>query len=212
MEKETKKCPYCGEEILAVAKKCKHCGEWLEPKEMKVCPVCGETMDATLKTCPHCNEPIHLDKPQHNPVDPLENEDKSNVADDGHSLYCKNCMKALSIEAESCPYCGDENPFYFKEIKKIKSRTIGGSFFVAAAFLYILIEFTGPIKGLSPWIGFIIAGIAIFTLSIIILTFVSPFVKQYFIEGYKDKIQNLYNENGYSEAIERWETKAEEIS
>lgn len=27
---ETKKCPYCGEEILAVARKCKHCGEWLD--------------------------------------------------------------------------------------------------------------------------------------------------------------------------------------
>lgn len=26
---EIKKCSYCGEEILAVAKKCKHCGEWL---------------------------------------------------------------------------------------------------------------------------------------------------------------------------------------
>ena len=25
----TKRCPYCGEEILAAAKKCKHCGEWL---------------------------------------------------------------------------------------------------------------------------------------------------------------------------------------
>jgi hypothetical protein len=25
---EIKKCPYCGEEILPVAKKCKHCGEW----------------------------------------------------------------------------------------------------------------------------------------------------------------------------------------
>lgn len=27
---QTKKCPYCGEEILAVANKCKHCGEWLD--------------------------------------------------------------------------------------------------------------------------------------------------------------------------------------
>lgn len=33
MEKATKKCPCCGEEILEVAKKCKHCGEWLEPHD-----------------------------------------------------------------------------------------------------------------------------------------------------------------------------------
>ena len=26
---QTKRCPYCGEKILATAKKCKHCGEWL---------------------------------------------------------------------------------------------------------------------------------------------------------------------------------------
>ena len=35
MEQETKKCPYCGEEILAVAKKCKHCGEWLDEVEVE---------------------------------------------------------------------------------------------------------------------------------------------------------------------------------
>lgn len=33
MEKETMKCPYCGEEILQTAKKCKHCGEWLNQEE-----------------------------------------------------------------------------------------------------------------------------------------------------------------------------------
>lgn len=32
-EPETKNCPYCGEEIMAVAKKCKHCGEWITPQE-----------------------------------------------------------------------------------------------------------------------------------------------------------------------------------
>ena len=32
-KRATKYCPYCGEEILAVAKKCKHCGEWLDEDE-----------------------------------------------------------------------------------------------------------------------------------------------------------------------------------
>lgn len=30
MMEETKKCPYCGKEIMATAKKCRFCGEWLD--------------------------------------------------------------------------------------------------------------------------------------------------------------------------------------
>lgn len=49
--KEMKRCPYCGEMILAVAKKCKYCGEWLEKlesnnaddKKEKLAPVVSKT-------------------------------------------------------------------------------------------------------------------------------------------------------------------------
>lgn len=55
MEK-TKKCPYCGEEILAVARKCKHCGEWLGGE----CPECHEWVSNDSKNCPNCGNPITI--------------------------------------------------------------------------------------------------------------------------------------------------------
>ena len=64
MKEEKKRCPYCGEEILAIAKKCKHCGEWLpeevveDPKKQIPCPICGEEIDEGLDVCPYCHEKV----------------------------------------------------------------------------------------------------------------------------------------------------------
>lgn len=65
MVQETKRCPFCGEEILAVAKKCKHCGEWLnkdekqdEEKVMIPCPICGEMVEEGISQCPYCHESL----------------------------------------------------------------------------------------------------------------------------------------------------------
>lgn len=52
MDKKTKRCPYCGEEILSVAKKCKHCGQWL----IKECPHCHNWIKITARKCKYCKQ------------------------------------------------------------------------------------------------------------------------------------------------------------
>ena len=47
---ETRKCPYCSEEILAEAKKCKHCGEYLDSSLRKI-PSPQQTTVVTKEGC-----------------------------------------------------------------------------------------------------------------------------------------------------------------
>lgn len=125
---ETKRCPYCGEEILAIAKKCKYCGEWLEPHgvmiEKKECPICGESIDANLDVCPFCNEPTHFHECY------AEEEQQCVSLKEGEYLYCKTCKEKISANATACPNCGDADPFYFKNIKKVNKKNKIGCFSV----------------------------------------------------------------------------------
>lgn len=156
---ETKRCPYCGEEILAVAKKCKHCGEWLEQnepeKEKKACPICGELVDADLKVCPFCKELIptttYSSKDQENTDDTFSVQD--NLSDG--FLNCKCCKKPLRIEATVCPQCGETDPFRFEEIKKIEKKShIGCWGFILLCFIVeFLFNLFGVNEGILNWLN-----------------------------------------------------------
>lgn len=74
MEDATKRCPYCGEEILAVAKKCKYCGEWLDENTQVSMP------QPTAVPEPVCEPaPAPTPEPKKDPVDERE-EATSTVA------------------------------------------------------------------------------------------------------------------------------------
>lgn len=49
--KGTKRCPYCGEEIMAKAKKCRHCGEWLEQPKLSTKQYTQQTDDGKISKC-----------------------------------------------------------------------------------------------------------------------------------------------------------------
>ena len=129
--RETKNCPYCGEEILAVAKKCKHCGKWLheppQPKQMIPCPICGEEVEEGTEVCPHCKEQIGVDAP---------------VQETVQESRPINRVPQPSVPVTPATTSSVSGSF-FKDFMKSKSLT-GGLMLLLGA--YILTSFLGAIE------------------------------------------------------------------
>lgn len=196
---ETKRCPYCGEEILAVARKCKHCGEWLEEKRTKACPVCGEQIDAEASICPHCKEKLETTN------ESIVN--KNSNCDDltENHLYCKSCKRKISDSSLSCPHCGDSDPFYFKELKKKKKKSNIGCFSVLGIALGIkaIAKCCGIEEG--P-IGFNNIQVVIFIIVLVLLFL----LLQFGFKAVKDEKTNIMKGIYDSQTFEKWKKSLEE--
>ena len=103
--KETKQCPYCGEEILAIAKKCRCCGEWLDQKEYIRCSVCGEKVEKGTEKCPACHERLYA---SHIPIE-------TNVG----MKTCTICGEEILEVAQKCKHCGEWQNTAQKVPKKV---------------------------------------------------------------------------------------------
>ena len=210
--KETKLCPYCGKEILAVAKKCRHCGEWLEKKESekekKVCPICGEAIDSRLMVCPNCGEPTHFLDAQTD----SDTAERAGKRDEGVYLYCKCCKTRLHIDSDSCSKCGDRDPFYFKRIKRFEIISGGGACILILGILYFASEYMGLRLNITPeWLEFVCYMVIFFILTGIFTVLIRRLLFQSYIRDYENIMYRILNEIGHSEAIKHWKAKVQKI-
>lgn len=190
---ETKKCPYCGEEILAVARKCKHCGEWLDRKEQIPCSVCGELIDADASVCPHCKEPVKEEaKVESSKSQVLEQTNQDSF------YYCKSCKARLHINADACPQCGDKDPFLFGQQKNANTAAAGLGCFPIVAIIAIplwLSTFSVTVTIIFWGIAAVLWVLAIFFLKI---------GSKGFTKNNSEKIKSIYREYNDQESYYRW--------
>lgn len=101
---QTKKCPACGQYVLAVARKCKYCGHWFDEEkssgeDARRCPVCDEIIPEDASVCPFCNEPVEAepDETQPEEVPHHVHEQEIDSVPDTHENPLKKKTEALFI-------------------------------------------------------------------------------------------------------------------
>ena len=220
MAMDTKRCPYCGEEILSVAKKCKHCGEWLEKKdpekEKKACPICGEMIEADLDICPICHESTRPIQSSSKERITTRNEENLKEQDNPSErfLNCKCCKKPLSLEATICPHCGETDPFRFEEIRRIeKSSHLGcWGFIVLCVIVEILFNIFGIDEGILNWLIELKWPqlIVLITISVIVIGYFKYIMKQG-IDNISVEMAEIFIESNNKGAMYLWWLRVREI-
>ena len=111
---ETKICPKCGKEVLAVAKKCKYCDYWFEKKDSTTpryrrCTVCSELIPDGASVCPYCDEPVEITEIVTTPIEAAApagrqrekvHEESRNINPDRPEVKPedkKSCSKAAAV-------------------------------------------------------------------------------------------------------------------
>lgn len=122
MSDETKKCPFCAEEIEINTTKCKHCDSNLdENKSTNTASIQKETKDEKFvsvitKKCPFCAEEINADDMKCKHCD--SNLDKNSV---NETKKCPFCAEEIKVDDTKCKHC-DSNLDTKLDVKTEESK------------------------------------------------------------------------------------------
>lgn len=119
-------------------------------------------------------------------------------------LICKTCKAELPVRSMECSQCGDEDPFYFKEIRmRVKWTAQFAQFMVGAIMLA-----SGFIWFLTKW------WIALISFHVLILLYVFFYMQitiKYFINRHLELIEFAMNEIQDEHSFEHWSEQVNDI-
>ncbi len=119
--------------------------------------------------------------------------------------YCKTCKKQLPIDAESCEYCGDEDPFFFKKARKLRKKRdwfIGSTGMVGiGVFSYFWI--TGSIPGIPTWLEDWVPLIGLSVYCLYAYCIIVP-TCLYFAGKLTEMMEDVYKEGGHEDLFDKW--------